>query len=145
MNQDASRLRQLIHNCEQRKSLLIRQILQARRLIKGTIISMSRKCGKAGCKCERGEPHKSKCLSFSDGGKTRIIYLKGSDEIKVSDAVKRYQGFRKARAELVKLNTRVMDLLNKLEESQKEEVHGKQKEKKSVKSKKREKKKKERN
>lgn len=128
MSQNSSRLRQLIHNCEQRRSLLIGQILRFRRLIKGTIISMSRKCGKAGCKCERGEPHKSKCLSASDGGKTKIIYLNGSDEIRMTDAVKRYQSFRKARAELVKLNIKVMDLLNKLEESQKE-IYEKQKKK----------------
>lgn len=36
---------------------------------------MARTCGKAGCKCARGEKHVSMYLSVWAGGKSKMIYI----------------------------------------------------------------------
>lgn len=44
-------------------------------LLRGSLITLRRRCGKASCHCARGEPHCSPALSFSSKGKTNILTL----------------------------------------------------------------------
>ncbi len=104
---------------------------ESRKMVKGSVITLARRCGKTGCKCNRGEKHKSKYLSISDGGKTRMIYLKPGMEMKVGEAAERYRGFRSARVRLVKTQKEVLNLFNQLEDLQREELNGKRGKKKS--------------
>ena len=44
-------------------------------LLRGSLITLRRRCGKPSCHCARGEPHGSPALSFSRKGKTHILTL----------------------------------------------------------------------
>jgi len=131
MSKNLSRLRQQIHELQREHARLVQRMLKSKSMVKGSVIILARRCGKPGCKCNRGEKHKSKYLSISDGGKTRMIYLKPGMEMKVREAAERYRRFRSARARLVKIQKDVLNLFNQLENIQREELSGKRGKKKS--------------
>lgn len=60
------------------------QIMHSKELIRGTLAIREHTCGKAGCKCARGEKHTSFYLSRSRRGKPQQIYvpLDMSQEVK---------------------------------------------------------------
>jgi hypothetical protein len=43
------------------------------RMVRGTIVSLRRRCGKAQCRCADGEPHESWVLSYSLKGRTHMV------------------------------------------------------------------------
>lgn len=66
-------------------------------LLRGSLITLKRKCGKPSCRCAAGEPHETPALSTSIDGVTQIITLSPEDIPQVRQALRRYQ---KAKAEL---------------------------------------------
>jgi len=68
-------------------------------LLRGSLITLRRKCGKPTCSCADGEMHTTPALSYSVKGKTRILTLRSADV----QAVKRgLTSYRMAVAELEK-------------------------------------------
>lgn len=68
------------------------------RLLRGSLVTLRRRCGKPGCHCAHGgEPHEAPALSYSDHGRTRVVMLAESDLAAVTAALERY---RSAKAEL---------------------------------------------
>jgi hypothetical protein len=51
----------------------------AEAMLRGSLIELRRRCGKAGCHCQEGEPHTTPALSYSQKGKTRIVTLSAKD------------------------------------------------------------------
>jgi hypothetical protein len=51
------------------------QLLHDHDVICGSVVSMARACGKAGCRCARGEKHVSLYLSTKVEGRRRMIYI----------------------------------------------------------------------
>jgi hypothetical protein len=51
------------------------QLLHEHDVICGSVVSMARTCGKAGCRCAQGEKHLSLYLSTKVEGKRRMVYL----------------------------------------------------------------------
>lgn len=67
------------------------------RVLPGSLITLRRRCGKAGCHCATGDPHETPALSYSLEGRSKMLTLR-PDEVKlVKRAVARY---RKAVGEL---------------------------------------------
>lgn len=60
-------------------------------LLRGSLITLRRRCGKASCHCARGQPHCSPALSFSTQGKTRILTLPPELLPEVRAALQRYR------------------------------------------------------
>jgi len=60
-------------------------------------------------------------LSWSEGGRTRLLSVpeKRLDELK--QMTKQYQRFRKARARLVELHKKMLDVVNRIEEARRRE------------------------
>lgn len=71
-----SKLAHLVHN---------------RRLLRGSLVSMSRKCGKSECKCVWGEKHVSLYLAVRVGKKRKMVYVPSSWESTVRSWVEAYQ------------------------------------------------------
>lgn len=69
----------------------------APRVLPGSLITLRRKCGKAGCRCAAGDPHESPALSYSVAGRTKMLTLRPDEVAEVARAVARY---RKAVTEL---------------------------------------------
>ena len=62
-----------------------------RLLLRGSLITLKRKCGKPTCHCATGKPHRSPALSYSLKGKTKIITLRSADVPEVKEALRRYK------------------------------------------------------
>jgi hypothetical protein len=67
------------------------KLLHERPLLIGSLVSMSRVCGKAGCKCAQGELHPGLYLSLRVGGKRKMVHVPQSLETQVSQWVDTYQ------------------------------------------------------
>jgi len=63
----------------------------ANRLLRGSLITLRRRCGKPSCRCARGQPHCSPALSFSAKGKTSILTLTPDLLPEVRAALQRYR------------------------------------------------------
>lgn len=65
-----------------------------RTLLRGTLTTFRRRCGKAGCRCATGEPHESPALTFTEGGRTKTITLTAAEVREVEAALARYEAAR---------------------------------------------------
>lgn len=61
------------------------------RVLPGSLITLRRKCGKAGCRCATGAPHETPALSYSVAGRTRMLTLTAQEVPAVAAAVARYR------------------------------------------------------
>ena len=43
--------------------------------LRGTLVKMRHTCGKARCRCVRGEKHESWYLAYSEKGRRRMVYV----------------------------------------------------------------------
>ena len=68
-------------------------------VVRGTVITLKRKCGTPTCRCARREPHATPALSYSVGGSTKMLTFRPIDLPVVRAALARY---RRAQAELDK-------------------------------------------
>ena len=68
-------------------------------MLRGSLITLKRKCGKPACSCAAGEPHSTPALSYSVKGKTHMLTLRSSDVPAIRQALNNY---RAAAAELEK-------------------------------------------
>lgn len=66
-------------------------------LLRGTLTTFRRHCGKPTCGCATGEPHESPALRFTEAGRTRTLTLSPAEVEQVAEALARYES---ARAEL---------------------------------------------
>lgn len=60
-------------------------------LLRGSLVSMARTCGKAGCHCQQGEKHTSLYLSVRLNNRRRMIYVPPAMEDSVRDWVQNAQ------------------------------------------------------
>mgnify|MGYP001569035377 CR=1 FL=1 len=60
-------------------------------LVRGSLITLRRKCGTPTCSCAKGQPHESPALSYSIAGTTKMLTLRPHDVREVRAALKRYQ------------------------------------------------------
>ena len=66
-------------------------------MVRGSLFTLRRKCGKPTCRCAAGDPHETPALAYPEGGRTKTLTLTGVDLREVQAALARYQ---KAKAEL---------------------------------------------
>lgn len=66
-------------------------------LLRGTLTTFRRRCGKPSCRCASGEPHESPALTFTEDGRSKTMTLTGAEVAEVTAALARYE---RARAEL---------------------------------------------
>jgi len=76
---------------ERRRRSRIAQLAHFSRLLRGTLSIRSQTCGKATCRCARGQFHVSLYLVQSHHGKPRQLYIPKEWEERVRQAVKDYQ------------------------------------------------------
>ena len=66
----------------------------APRLVRGSLITLRRRCGKPTCRCADGVPHETPALSYSFQGRTRTVTLRSEDLPAVKGALERYAAAR---------------------------------------------------
>lgn len=76
---------------ERRRRSRVAQLAHSRWLLRGTLSVRSQTCGKASCRCARGEFHVTLYLTQSHHGKPRQLYIPKHWEERVRQAVEDYQ------------------------------------------------------
>jgi hypothetical protein len=79
---------------ERRLRSQLTQVLSQRGVIRGTLLLRRRKCGKANCRCARGQGHQSLFLVISENGRTRQLFLPKDWESRVRRWVEDYHHAR---------------------------------------------------
>lgn len=110
-----SRLRQRIAQLVRERQAAERVLLGRQEMLKGTVLEVQRTCGKPGCKCARGQKHACWQLSASVAGKTRTRNVPRPYLAKGKCLSDNYRRFRRARAAWVRINARMLELINELE------------------------------
>lgn len=91
----------------------IHKAAPAPEMLRGSVITHRRRCGKANCRCAGGEQlHESTVLSYSQGSKTRFVMLPEAEVQEVRQAMLRYKAAKasleeRAEASLKELITRL--------------------------------------
>ena len=67
------------------------QLISSQGMLRGTLDERARTCGKASCKCVRGEKHVSLYLVVREEGKLRHLYIPQSHAKQVRGWVEQYQ------------------------------------------------------
>ncbi len=110
-----SRTRQALGHLREELGHLLDVFLARDPLVKGSVYTLRRRCGKPTCGCVRGARHGTLVLSWSEGGRTRLRTLPPGRQGELRIGVRRYQRFRRARARLVKLHAQMLALIDALE------------------------------
>jgi Family of unknown function (DUF6788) len=112
---NASRARKRLLDLHDQERDLLEALVSCRSLIKGSVYNLKTRCGKPSCACAQGERHSAMVLSWSQGGKTKLLTVKPGDLDRLIRLTGEYRTFRQARSKLVKLQKELLDEVDKLE------------------------------
>jgi hypothetical protein len=112
-----SRMRQTLGELAQEIQRLVPVFAERTAMMKGSVYEQKRKCGKPGCRCATGEPHRSMILSRSEEGRTKLAAIASGHLKDTQLLTERYQRFRRARARLGQIYKAMVSLIDQLEES----------------------------
>jgi len=117
---DISRLRQKISLLRTRRTNLEDKSLRSRAMVRGSLLELMRKCGKPGCKCQRGELHGPNFyLSLPKPGKRSRMLPVPPDKVKMLKSLNlHYHDFQHALTEIRRLNEEIESLLLAIREEQ---------------------------
>lgn len=63
-------------------------------VLRGTLTTFRRRCGKPACRCAGGEPHESPALTYTEDGRTKTLTLNAKEVEEVKAALARYESAR---------------------------------------------------
>jgi hypothetical protein len=112
---DAAQLRKQIQQRQSELSDVLRGLKQRRPLIRGSVYTLRRKCGKAVCRCQEGHLHESWVLSVPEKGRKRLRTVPKGKRAQWQQMTEHYRRFRRGRAGLVKLFAEILRLVDELE------------------------------
>lgn len=64
-----------LQELEAKRSALLRQLGRIKPFVEGSIAEIYSKCGSAGCRCQKGQKHRSVRLCRKEKGKSQAIYV----------------------------------------------------------------------
>ena len=64
-------------------------------VLRGTLTTFRRRCGKPACRCAAGEPHESPALTYTEEGRTKTLTLSSGEVEEVRAALARYESAKK--------------------------------------------------
>ena len=76
---------------ERKARSALAKLVHQRRLLRGSLVTMARTCGTAGCKCNRGQKHVSLYLSIRVKGRRKMIYVPSAWEERIRSWVRTSQ------------------------------------------------------
>jgi hypothetical protein len=117
-----SRLRQSLINLSYEVRELIKPFFSDKPVIKGSVYELKRKCGKPGCKCTKGQLHRSMVLSSSEKGRTRLLVIPHGFLLEVKSKVQRYQKLRRSRQRLGEVHRKMLQVMDEMETMRREEM-----------------------
>jgi len=96
---------------------LVRELLQKRELLAGSLFERWGVCGKEGCACRTGQKHGPYyVLSTRTGGRGGFSYLDSGQMGEARTLVKAYREYRAGLRRLRRVNDQVLELLRRYQE-----------------------------
>ena len=94
------------------------RVLSRKKMLSGSVVKKYKACGKAGCKCTRGELHGPfYYLSFKKEGKTKMIFIRRYLWERAIKLNNNYRKWRKSRADISKINRKILTLFDEIEKA----------------------------
>ena len=115
MKQTLSQLRAQLRETQRQLQALLEECFRREPILPGSIYVLRRKCGKANCRCTRGQLHESTVLSYRGEGRPRNV---SPDNDQIDTLRKRTDGYRRTRqtrAKLVRWQRQVLTLVDAIE------------------------------
>ena len=116
-----SRLRQALRNLIRELEASLEVTFNRSPLVKGNVYQLARKCGKPNCICTRGGLHRSMVLSWSEGGKSRLLSIRPERVRELKEKSEEYWRVRRARARVTEICKEILALLDQMEKLRREE------------------------
>ena len=82
----------------------INKLLSQQGVIHGTLIARKRVCGKANCRCAKGQLHESLYLVVTEAGKSRQMYVPRQWETAVRQWIEQYTQARRLMDDLSRIH-----------------------------------------
>ena len=60
-------------------------------MLRGTLTTFRRRCGKPNCRCAAGDAHESPALTYTESGRTKTVTLAPDEVAEVAAAIERYE------------------------------------------------------
>ena len=118
---DISKIRKMIKDLSLERfkiEMNMLRVLSRKKMLYGSVVKKYKACGKAGCKCTRGELHGPfYYLSFKKDKKTKMIFIRRhlwEMAIKLNN---NYRSWRKSRADISKINRKILTLFDEIEKA----------------------------
>ena len=75
----------------QKRQKLLEQMIERQDMIRGSLVKTTKKCGRKGCRCEKGEKHPHVYLSFSGKEGNTIVYVAKEQEAAFRQGISSYR------------------------------------------------------
>ncbi len=113
---DLQGFRQRLGELREKRSNLEEQLFDEMPLLRGSLVSQFKTCGKKNCHCQDGKKHGPfTYLSMHVDGRTKTLFVRELDRLKAQELVGNYRVFRQIKAELFQLNREISQLLEGVE------------------------------
>ena len=90
-------------------------LLEHKPLLRGSVYRLRRRCGKAGCRCTRGELHESWVYLVREKGVQRLRVVPKGQRARWREWAENYRRFRRAQRDLGRLVHEALRLAGELE------------------------------
>ncbi len=104
-----------IKDLQQKRTLIVKQLLNFRLMIPGSFKEVYRKCGKQNCWCRDKVGHLLRRITWSENGHSKTKAIPEKDIDWIQKATGNYREFRKKRKEIQKLDKSLKGLLDAYE------------------------------
>jgi len=109
------RIKHKIRQLDTRRRHLLARLMQPEEMVAGSVYRVYKKCGNPRCRCTKGEKHGPfTCLSLTDRGKRKLVFVRRDDEVWVKLRATRYRRYQKMMANVRKMNDEIFELLKVL-------------------------------
>lgn len=112
-----SKARQRLRQLQEELPALLEPFFTRGRLFPGYVYSSQRRCGRASCRCARGELHQGTSVSFVEEGRHYCYSLTAAQRGQVEPLAQSYRQFREAGREVRRTLQEVLALVEDLEAS----------------------------
>lgn len=118
MTAHPSRLRQRLGRQLRAVERLVRALTALGPLTPGSFYYLRRKCGKAACRCARGQLHGAWVLTRSEAGRHKLYVVPAAQRARVRQLAAAWRRYQRARAQLRRQLTALLALADQLAEAQ---------------------------
>jgi len=118
MKAKTSRLRQQLWRAYQSLGRTLRTMTPDRSMTPGSFYLMRRKCGKASCRCARGQLHPVWVLTRSEAGRHKLYSVPAEQRAQVRQLAAAWRRYQRARAQFGKHTAALLALADQLAQTQ---------------------------